>query len=486
MRGVSRPSVRRAALTVARSNGKSLLAARLAVDYLLSDRRDSECLIIASSYAQAKIIFRYSLGMVREAGHDPGDRTEWWYRDSVTTALLRSRETGMAVRALGCDPKRAHGRVFGLALLDEPAQWPSSRDEMLAAITSGAGKVEGARIVALGTRPATSDHWFSRWLAGEADYVQSHAARATDPPYTLRTIRRANPSYDSLAPLRADLLAQREKAKRGEADRAAYLSLALNLGLPDTVESVLIDPESWARCEVDALPPAEGGFALGIDLGSGAAMSAASAYWPETGRLEALAVFGGIPDLRERGRADQVGTLYEKMARRGELLVQPGRRVPDVGMFLRAALERWGVPSVIVADRWRESELRDALEAAAYPLVPLAVRGQGFKDGGADCRRFRRAVLEGKVAAPKSLLMRSALSEARVVTDPAGSAKLSKGSQGGRRSRARDDVAAAAILAVAEGARRYREPPPPAPEPVEPVSEPVSRPGVRVFGPGAA
>ena len=454
MRGVSRPSVRRAALTVGRSNGKSYLAARLATDYLLSDRRDSECLIVASSYAQAKIIYRYALGMVREAGHDPADKGVWWYRDSVTTALLRSRETGQAIRAVGCDPKRAHGRVFGLALLDEPAQWPSSRDEMLAAIQTGAGKIEGSKIIALGTRPATSDHWFARWLSGGADYIQRHEARSSDPPYQLRTIRRANPSYDHLPALRADLLAQRDKAREGEEDRAAYMALALNLGTPDTVESVLVSTAAWTRCEVEKLPPAKGGYVLGFDLGSGSAMTAAAAYWPDTCRLEALAVFGGVPDLVERGRADSVGGLYRRMHERGELLVQPGRRVPDVSLFVSEVLGRWGLPSVVVCDRWREAELRDALDGAGIPRRPVEVRGQGWKDGAEDVRGFRRAVLEGRVRARKSLLVRSALAEARTVADAAGNEKLAKGSQGGRRARAKDDTAAAIILGVAAGSRR--------------------------------
>ena len=55
----------------------------------------------------------------------------------------------------------------------------------------------------------------------------------------------------------------------------------------------------------------------------------------------------------------------------------------------------------------------------------------------------------------RSLLLRAALAEARVTTDAAGNAKLSKGAQGGRRLRARDDSAAAAVLAVAEGFRRW-------------------------------
>ena len=56
-------------------------------------------------------------------------------------------------------------------------------------------------------------------------------------------------------------------------------------------------------------------------------MSAAAAYWPGTGRLEALAAFPEVPDLRERGLSDGVGRLYLDMAQRGELVVTAGRAV---------------------------------------------------------------------------------------------------------------------------------------------------------------
>ena len=46
-----------------------------------------------------------------------------------------------------------------------------------------------------------------------------------------------------------------------------------------------------------------------------------------------------------------------------------------------------------------------------------------------------------------------------VGADPAGNEKLAKGTEGGRRMRARDDAAAATILSVAEGKRRWSEPP---------------------------
>ena len=77
----------------------------------------------------------------------------------------------------------------------------------------------------------------------------------------------------------------------------------------------------------------------------------------------------------------------------------------------------------------------------------------GFRDGAEDVRLFRTAILSGRVTPIKSLLTRAAMSEARTIADPAGNEKLSKSTTEGRRSRGRDDVAAAGIIAVAEGER---------------------------------
>ena len=52
-----------------------------------------------------------------------------------------------------------------------------------------------------------------------------------------------------------------------------------------------------------------------------------------------------------------------------------------------------------------------------------------------------------------SLAMGSAMRGAVTVSDPAGNLKLAKGTQGGRRGRHKDDLAAASVLAVSIGAR---------------------------------
>ena len=97
----------------------------------------------------------------------------------------------------------------------------------------------------------------------------------------------------------------------------------------------------------------------------------------------------------------------------------------------------------------------DAISALRLD-VPLVSRGMGFKDGAEDVRRFRTAILDGMVRPTASLLLRLAMREAVVVTDPAGNSKLAKATEGGRRRRARDDAVAAAILAAAH-VHRYRD-----------------------------
>ena len=157
--------------------------------------------------------------------------------------------------------------------------------------------------------------------------------------------------------------------------------------------------------------------------------------------------------------ANGMGGLYVTCSQRSELITAEQNAV-EIPALLAEALNCFGQPSLVVADRWREAELRDALIAAGVPVAALELRGQGFKDGGENVRAFQRAVADGRMVAAPSLLLRSAMSEARTVSDPAGNSKLSKNTEGGRRKRVRDDAAAAAILAVAVGVRRPTKPKP--------------------------
>ena len=443
------------AFSAARANGKSAVVAGIAAAVadpggpLHGNRR--ECVCVASSFDQSRVIFEDVLSFLRTR-HDLGSRHLWRVQDSANRATVEYRPTGARVRCIGSDPSKAHGLRPALALLDEPAQWDVAKQErMLAAIKTGMGKVPRSKLIALGTRPADDAHWFAKMLAGGASYSQVHAARADDPPFRLRTWRRANPSLDHLPSLLAEIRDEAQHARTDPATLAAFRALRLNQGTSDTMTAGLLEAGAWRAIEGEV--DRDGGMVWGADLGTSAAMSSIAAYWPDTGRLESLAAFPAEPTLEERGLRDGVGRLYAECAKRGEL-IQCGGAAVDISYLLAVALDRFGAPSALAADRWREAELRDALKKAGVPLAALSLRGQGFKDGGEDVRAFRRAVAEGRVTPLRSLLLTAAMGEARTVMDAAGNSKLAKNSEGGRRLRARDDSAAAAILAVSLGVRR--------------------------------
>ena len=447
-----------ACMTVSRGNGKTCVVAALAccvVDPdgpLHGNRREVDC--FAASFEQGRVVFDDVVTFIG-GRHDLTDKTLWRKQDSANRAWLEYRPTGAKVRCHGSDPSKAHGLRSYLALLDEPSQWErGTRDRMVAATRTGLGKVPGSKLIALGTRPASSDHWFARLLKS-APYAQIHAAGEQDDPFKAATWHKANPSLRHLPSLRKQIEREAKDAQHDPDSLASFKSLRLNMGVADVSTAFLIEADAWARAEqLPAPDPISTSYVLGVDLGTSAAMSACAAYFQDT-RLEALACFPEVPDLDARGLHDGVGPLYQRMKDRGELIIA-GRRVSDVKVLLEEALDRWGRPVAIVCDRWREAELRQYLEALHFPMADLILRGQGYKDGGEDVRDFRAACLSGAVRPSQSLLLRSAFSEAVTVSDPAGNAKLAKNVEGGRRSRARDDAASASVLAVGEGSRRWQ------------------------------
>ena len=448
---IVKPGVQVIAATTARGNGKTSVAALIARAYLPGGplyEPGAEVLVVSASHPQARLVI---------------DDLEAWRKDDWLSAnspqIARVKAGGAQVRAVAANPRTLHGARASLIVADELTQWQSP-EKMYSALRTSLGKRPGSRMLCIGTPPMSgSGHVFDRLLNCGADVVLSYSATAADEEAGRlghrQTWRKANPSLDVLPSLENAIRAEWVEARNDPQALARFKALRLNMGTSDTSESVLLPPEAWERIETDILPPREGPMVLGLDLGGSGAFTGACGFWPSSGRLEALATCGGIPDLIQRGRTDQVGGLYVAMHKAGELLPQAGRRVPDYGQFLGEVLGRWGPPSVIVCDRFREGELRDALDVARMPPGrPVIAWGGGWKDGSEDLRRFVRAVMERRVSVRVSLLLRSAIGEARTLADPGGNLKLAKNSQSGRRLRARDDVAAAAVIAVAEADRR--------------------------------
>ena len=436
-------------LSLGRGGGKSTFIAGIALSALDGPLTEpnSEVVVAASSFDQARIVFQHCLAFKGE--EIERDRQRWRLEDSANRAKLTDRKTGTSLRCIGSDPRRMHGLAPRLVIGDELSQFePNKIGPALAALQTSMGKIPGARAIWIGTRPSAPNHPFERFLQGGAEYAQIHAAPAGLPPFQKRAWLQANPSLRYMPDLEKVIRREAARARKDPMALAYFSALRLNRGVSDSIEAMLCSAEVWMQAEVTA-PDREGPYIVGLDLGTNASLSGVSGYWPGNGYAESFAVVPFEPDLHSRGVADGVGNLYSLAEEHGEL-IRAGERVADIPALLREVLERWGPPAAIACDRWRMAELLQSLEAVGFPKCALSARGQGYKDGGEDCRLFKAALLDGKLRPRQGLLTRASVGGARLSRDPAGSEKLRKTGH----AKARDDIASALILAVAEGRRR--------------------------------
>ena len=448
IRNAFKPQIQIACLSIGRGGGKSTLASCL-VAYFLTDSKRTDTTVIASSFAQGRVVFDGVLAILECI-----KALKLKVIDSACAAQITNTETGSTLRCVGSDNRRSMGWKIDFVIGDELSQWGPRGSRLAASVLTSLGKRKGAKVFLIGTRPSDSSHFYAEILSDKdrSVYSQVHAADKSDNIQLLSTWRKANPALSQGMPRMEVLRAEARRALVSPAIAQSFRSLRLNAGTPSAMDrSELLASDQWARIE-DSTAAATGQFTLGIDVGGSRAMTAAAAYFLDTGRLEVFGAFPSIPTIEERDLADQAGGIYPRLVDAGEL-VTLGQRVVPLGDFISLCALRWGTPSAISCDRFRKAELLDALATSEMPRVRVSWRGTGFKDGAADCKQFQIACLEDRVKPARSLMLRYGMSEATVCVDPSGNEKLAKNSQGGRRSHHRDDVIQASIMAVSEAAR---------------------------------
>ncbi|WP_420343516.1 terminase TerL endonuclease subunit [Paenirhodobacter sp.] len=448
-----------AVLSIGRGNAKTALSSGLALGSLLGvwdDQPRREILLAAKTRDQASIAWQFVAGFAQSLPEDI--RASLVFRRAPRLEIEYRTENGPHIlRAISADGKTALGSAPTLVLCDERGHWPLDRgDELEHALLSGLGK-RGGKALIISTSASTDTHPFSVWLDNpqKGVYIQEHRPPPGLPVDDAESLALANPGAaygigSSIEWLQGQ--AQRAAA-RGGSTLTSFRLYNRNERVSGEARDVLLTVDEWQNCETAELPPREGGCVVGIDLGGSASMSAVAFYWPATGRLEALGTFPSSPSLADRGASDGVSGRYIEMENRGELKTLGDKTVP-VALWLKDIMRQVEGENVVAltADRYKQSELAEAMDRAGV-RVPVVWRGQGFRDGGEDCERFRRAAYDGKVRSSPSLLLRSAFADAVVLRDPANNLKLAKA-----RSTGRIDAASATVLAVAEGARRTGRP----------------------------
>ena len=144
----------------------------------------------------------------------------------------------------------------------------------------------------------------------------------------------------------------------------------------------------------------------------------------------------GFQSLEEQERRDRVPAgAYRTLEHVGRLTVDVGLRVQSTSSLWAAVRREWGLPALVICDRFRLGELLDVVQ----DMVPVQPRVTRWSDASADIRSLRKLVKDGPLAVSQESrsLIAASLATATVKSDDQGSSRLVKGSGNvaqGRRS----------------------------------------------------
>ncbi|HEX8553158.1 MAG TPA: terminase TerL endonuclease subunit [Sphingomonas sp.] len=445
-----RRTVRLAALSVARGNGKSALLAGLSLAHLLGPMREpyGECYAAALDREQAGVLYRMVRAYI--------EATPWmaaavnirdWHKE-IEVEADRSKWT-----ALTSDARKAHGLAPSFWIADEVAQWRSR--ELWDNLATGMGKRASALGITISTQAADDTHFFSEMLDAEpvpTVYVQCHTAPKDCDLDDRDAWAAANPALGAF--LNEEQFADAAaRAARSPSFASPFRQLQLNQRI--AAEGRFINPAEW-EANGDAFDPLEleGERCFGgLDLSSTRDLTALALWFPDHGKLLAWH-FVPRDTIRERVERDRVP--YDRWAVDGWITMTNGAST-DRGAIVHQLADIRGRYDVagIAFDRWRFEELGKMLSDEGIDL-PLVEFVPGFRTYAAAVDAFERAVLERRMGHGGSPILRWQAGNVVVETDAAGNRKPAKNKSIDRIDGIASAIMACGLAATDEGPKVYR------------------------------
>ena len=321
-----------AALSIPRGNGKSTLAAYILARCLTPGDElyvpGAEYLLCAGSIEQARNTYRPIRAHLEPTG-------AYKFLDSQMRLGVEHKASNTRLRVMSSNAKTAFGVVgVPMVVADEPGAWEQVQGGLMNdALQTAQGKPgSNLRVIYIGTlAPARAGWWVDLIKAGSmgSTYVQALAGdRAAWDSW--QTIRRCNPLVAVSPMFRRKLLEERDAARLDSRLKARFLSYRLNVPSGDESE-MLLTVDDWDLATKRPVGIPAGRPIVGVDLGGGRSWSAATAIW-ESGRVEALAVAPGIPDLETQERRDGVASnTYTRLHELGQLAIAKRPTRPTAG-----------------------------------------------------------------------------------------------------------------------------------------------------------
>lgn len=457
-------------LEVPRKNGKSTLAAMIALYLLTADREPgAEVVAAAADKEQARAVYDVSYRMAKGS---PALRR----RCRIGTRAISVESTSSSYKVLSADGWRKHGLNLHGAVIDELhvhrnremvdtlETSTGSRTQPLVATLTTAGVDDPGSIYTekrdLAEKAArelhTTEHVDPKddetplrdlvevRLADPTTLVVIYTVDANADPFEEATWKTANPGFGrSLLP--SYMASQAIKAKGAASRLNSFLRLHLNVRTGQVTRWLALDrwDRSGAAAVVTPFPALEGrvGYA-GLDLASStdlASLVVVLPVWvpdPEDPdhlieELEVL-VRAWTPEGTVEARAERDRAPYLDWIRDGWLLTTPGDVIDyDVIEAEIAKLGSWLDLRRLHFDRWGSKQLIGHVRAELGEARVFEM-GQGFASMSAPLKEAENLVLAGRVRHGANPLLRWAVASLAVAVDAAENVKPDRDRSTGR------------------------------------------------------
>ena len=422
--------VRTAYLEVGRKNGKSEIAAGIALYLLLMDREQSaEIYGAASDRDQATLVFNVAASMVRRSS---ALSELCKIVDSRKTITVPS--TDSFYRAIPADAGGAHGFNASGIIVDELHVQPTR--DLVDVLTTSTGAREQPLTFAITTAGFDREsicwewHEYSRKVIGKTVDDPTWHARIWDTPEDAdwqdeKVWHLANPALGDFR----DIDEMRTFARRAKETPALENTFRrLYLSQWTQSETRFIPMDKWAKTagevDVEALRGRE--CYAGLDLATVTDVAALVLVFPPEGESDIykVACHFWIPEdnMHERVRRDRVP--YDAWEREGFITATPGNVIDYA--FIRHKLNELADTYYIrevAFDRWGATKISTDLEDDGFTMAQF---GQGFASMNAPTKELLKLVLEERLHHANNPVLRWMCDNLVVRMDPAGNMKPDK------------------------------------------------------------
>jgi phage terminase large subunit-like protein len=425
--------VRTAILSMGRKNGKTALAALLALCHLCGPEAEprGEVYSCANDRAQASKIFAEAEASILQ--HPLLSE-----RVTISSFMKTMRDlvTGSTFTALSSEARTKMGLSPSFVAFDELGQ---ARDrDLYDAMDSAQGARANPLMMVISTQAADDlapmsvlIDYGKRVQAGDVDDPTFHMTLYEAPPeddlMDEATWRKANPALDDFRSI-ADVRRQAEQAQAMPSQENRFRNLILNQRVQ--AEAKFVELGKWRQCNGAPDIP-DGAKVFGaVDLGATRDMSALTLVWPDADDVYHVQMHYWLPGkLLDRVNEDKVP--YDVWHRAG-LLTNDGQSTdPKLVAHKIAELNGRYRITAIAFDAWRITELQRELDAIGCRVM-LTPHGQGYKDMNGAIDVLERLILQTRIRHGGHPVLTWNASNAVIVRNPDGFRKLNKAKSSGR------------------------------------------------------